>query len=320
MRAAASAAALERRALGVGVALAVAWGASFTIQKTLYLAMGVGGFLFVRSIGMCACALLLLWTLGRPVLPALDGADRFRLLWVTALGPVGHIVLVSYGIHWSTAFSSALIMALGPVITLILLRLIGSARLGGRQWAGVALAAGGVLLLVAEKLWKAGPLAGIGDLTLLLAALAFSGYTIGVGPLIERHGGLEVMSWTTLLASPVLLALTAAAAWRTDYFALPVTDWAAYAWTVLVSAFGGWLAWNWVNRVRGVGRTAPLLYLVPPIAALIAWSMGGETFTASKLVGAGLAVGGVVWTQRARVAPERRICPAPEAAVSHPPT
>ena len=25
-----------------------------------------------------------------------------------------------------------------------------------------------------------------------------------------------------------------------------------------------WLAWGWVNAARGVARTAPLIYLMPP--------------------------------------------------------
>jgi hypothetical protein len=43
-------------------------------------------------------------------------------------------------------------------------------------------------------------------------------------------------------------------------------------WAVLVSAFLGWLVWGWINAVRGVARTAPLLYLMPPVAGLVAWA------------------------------------------------
>lgn len=75
-----------------------------------------------------------------------------------------------------------------------------------------------------------------------------------------------------------------------------------------VSAFAGWLAWGWANAVRGVGRTAPLMYLMPPVAGVVAWIASDERFTATKLLGAAITLGGVALAQfagrsRAREAP-----------------
>jgi drug/metabolite transporter (DMT)-like permease len=70
-------------------------------------------------------------------------------------------------------------------------------------------------------------------------------------------------------------------------------------WAVLVSAFLGWLVWGWINAVRGVARTAPLLYLMPPVAGLVAWATTGEHYTAVKLAGAALALSGVGLAQYA---------------------
>jgi drug/metabolite transporter (DMT)-like permease len=66
---------------------------------------------------------------------------------------------------------------------------------------------------------------------------------------------------------------------------------------VLVSAFVGWLVWGWVNAVRGVARTAPMIYLMPPVAGLVAWITTGEHYTGIKLAGAALALGGVALAQ-----------------------
>ena len=68
---------------------------------------------------------------------------------------------------------------------------------------------------------------------------------------------------------------------------------------VLVSAFLGWMVWGWINAVRGVARTAPLLYLMPPVAGLVAWGTTGEHYTAIKIAGAALALGGVALAQYA---------------------
>lgn len=66
---------------------------------------------------------------------------------------------------------------------------------------------------------------------------------------------------------------------------------------MLVSAFLGWMLWGWVNAVRGVARTAPLLYGVPPVAGLVAWLTVSECYGGPKLAGAALVRGGVAWTQ-----------------------
>ena len=132
---------------------------------------------------------------------------------------------------------------------------------------------------------------------MLVAAVVFSLYTFLATPLIERHGGPEVMCWATLLAAPLMLVLNAQAALVAPYAALSPDIWSAFFWAVLVSAFLGWMLWGWVNAVRGVARTAPLLYDVPPVAGLFAWLTVGEGFGALKIAGAALALGGVTWTQ-----------------------
>jgi drug/metabolite transporter (DMT)-like permease len=49
--------------------------------------------------------------------------------------------------------------------------------------------------------------------------------------------------------------------------------------------------------VRGVARTAPLMYLMPPVAGVVAWIMTDETFTAMKLLGAAVTLAGVAYAQ-----------------------
>ena len=66
-----------------------------------------------------------------------------------------------------------------------------------------------------------------------------------------------------------------------------VAIWAGLLWSVVLSAFVGWIVWGWVNAVRGVARTAPLMYLMPPVAGAVAWLSTGEHYNWVKLLGAG---------------------------------
>lgn len=70
---------------------------------------------------------------------------------------------------------------------------------------------------------------------------------------------------------------------------LPATLWWALLWSLAVASFAGWLAWSWLNASMGVPRTAPLLYLLPPVAGLVSWMALGESFNSLKIAGAGMA-------------------------------
>ncbi len=74
----------------------------------------------------------------------------------------------------------------------------------------------------------------------------------------------------------------------------------AVFYATVVAAFIGWPVWGWVNAVRGVARTAPLMYLMPPVAGLLAWVVTGESYSGAKIVGALICLLGVAIAQFAR--------------------
>ncbi len=52
-----------------------------------------------------------------------------------------------------------------------------------------------------------------------------------------------------------------------------------------------------MNGQRGVGRTAPLQYLMPLVAGVVAWWAAGERFNTVKLLGAAVTLAGVALVQ-----------------------
>jgi drug/metabolite transporter (DMT)-like permease len=289
----------QRLALWAALAIIVVWGANFSIQKAVFAAATPGGFLFARYLIMPACAVsLLIWRFGLRW-PRLPRADLLQLARLGFWGHFVHVGMVTFGIHWSTAFSSSLILACGPIYTLLILRWMGLERLGSAQVGGVVVALAGVLLFLSDKLLAGRWAASGGDLFLLLAAAFFSYYTVAAKPLIERHGGVTVMTYALLAASPLVVIGALPFALRVDWSAMTPGLWLGLGWSTIVSAFVGWLVWGWVNMVRGVGRTAPLMYLMPPVAGVVAWVLTGERFTGIKLIGAGIALGGVALAQLA---------------------
>ena len=290
----------QRTALLLALGLILVWGANFTVQKVVFDAVTPGGFLFARYLIMPFTAAALLWQRHGTRWPKLSRAETWALVRLGLMGHVLHVGMVTYGIHWSTAFSSSLILACGPVFTLLLLRRAGYERLTRAQVVGVAVACVGVLIFLSDKLLRARWQASSGDLVLLVAAAFFSAYTVAAKPLIEKHGGVTVMAYGTLAGSAPLVLLSLPAGLAVDWAAVSPAIWAGLLWAVLVSAFLGWIIWGWVNTVRGVARTAPLIYLMPPVAGLVAWFAMGESYTWIKLGGAAVTLGGVALAQFGR--------------------
>ena len=197
---------IQRQALWVALVLILIWGANFSVQKIVFHEMSPSGFLLARYLVMPVFALIMLvWRYGLRF-PVLSRADFWAMARLGFIGHFLHVVPVTYGIYWSTAFSSSVILACGPIFTLLILRAHQLERLGRWQVVGVAVACLGVLLFLSDKLLGGAWRATGGDLVLLVAASLFSYYTVAAKPIIERHGGLLTMGYATLLGSvPVVL-------------------------------------------------------------------------------------------------------------------
>lgn len=284
-------------ALLVGVVLMVTWGANFAIQKHVFATFSAGGFLFLRYTVLAGCAAALLCHRYGTQWPKLSAADWRVMVGAGLIGQFFHVALITYGIDLSTAFSSSLILACGPIFTLLTLRLLGIEKLRRVQVLGVLIACAGVVFFSSEKLARYDWTASGGDMLLLLGTVLFSLYTVMVKPLIMRHGAIMVVCYATLIGAPPMFLLEGRAMLSIDWGNVPLSAWVGFVWSVVGVSFFGWIIWGWVNATRGVAQSAPLLYLMPPVAGLIAWFTSGEALSLSKLAGAAIALLGVAIAQ-----------------------
>jgi drug/metabolite transporter (DMT)-like permease len=285
--------------LAAAVATMVAWGMNFAFVKYVLDHLGVGAFMFLRFLVLPLLGLALLVVVFRHRVahtwPRREDLPRFLLC--ALVGHVVHITAVMYGMNLSTAFSSSLVLMSQPLFTLAILAWLGAERLRRQQVAGTLVAFAGIALFLTDKFAAGFSRAGLGDLTLLVAGAAFSAYTVLQRPLADRYGPLIVLSYTLLFAMPVMLVATAPFLADASFAALPSPVWAAIFWALVVCSFFGWLSWTWVNSARGVARSAPFMYLMPPVAGVMAWLTLGETFTWLKILGAAVTMAGVAYAQ-----------------------
>jgi drug/metabolite transporter (DMT)-like permease len=195
----------------------------------------------------------------------------------------------------------AMLVGLQPILTVLLARGWLGERVTRRQWAGLALGLVGVWLVVRHKIDPAGDLHG-----LVPAAVALAG--ISVGTLYQkrhcahvdlRSGAVIQFTACAILYLPLVALLDRGDVRWTAEFAF------ALAWSVFVLSVGAISLLYWLLRHGAAANVARLFYLVPPVTALQAWLIFGETLDALALAGMAAIAIGVALARPATAATDR---------------
>ncbi len=224
---------------------------------------------------------------------ARDAAIIGILLQAVYLG--GIYKAIDLGVEAGVA---ALIVGLQPVLTAFIARQFLGERLSPVQWAGIALGAVGVGLVVMRKLD-----AGIGDwrgVALCLVALA----GISTASILQKTRATDHPMRTSTLVQ--FLAALAVLAPLSFAFETREVTWSgelilAMAWLVLAMSLGALSLLLFLIRRGAASNVASLFFLVPPTTALMAWGIFGEVLGPVEIAGVGLAASGVLMVNRPRL-------------------
>ena len=209
--------------------------------------------------------------------------------------------LLLHGIYLSGVFISihrglpagiaALLVGLQPILTSTLANRWLGETVRARQWAGLVLGLVGVFFVVEGRI-------GDGEASLVAwTAIFIALFGVTIGTLYQkRFGGggdlraaLPVQYGVALIfcGTGSFLVESGAVQWTGEFlFAL--------AWLSLVLSWGAILLFYVLLRRTAATRLVSLLYLVPPVTALMSFFLFGERLEPLALAGMGICVAGVV--------------------------
>ena len=241
-------------------------------------------FLELRFVCVLALLLPLCWLTKAP------WPSRRRVMQMAVSGGLiqaGYLGGVFASLHHGMpAGVSALVTGMQPVFTAVLGGWLLRETVTPRQWLGLALGLGGVLLVVGDRI----VVEHLGALSVALSVFALLSITLGT-LWQKRHGAgvdlrtgaaIQFMAAAVLIA-PFTLLESRAVQWSGEFlFAL--------AWLTVVLSLGAiFLLLTLIKRGRAT-QVSSLFYLVPPTTALIAWPLFGETYSPAAAAGMGLAM------------------------------
>lgn len=197
--------------------------------------------------------------------------------------------------HGMPAGIVSLIVGLQPILTAVVVGPLLGERVRPRQWLGLALGFGGVVLVLLGKLTLDGATAAAAG----FALVALAGVTFGTLYQKRFCATVDLRSGAVIQYTAAGLALLPLAligeTMQVDWTAELVV---AIAWLSFVLSVGT-VSLLWVLVRRGAAaRVASLFYLVPPITALFAWALFGETLGPVALAGMAVAATGVALVQK----------------------
>lgn len=286
------------------VLVAAMWGGVYVAGRFLALQLPpftIGALRFLVALAV----LLPLVRLREGALPPLGARER-RTMWL--LGFTGVFAFSGFffaGLERIPAGRGALIMALNPIGVALGMWLVFRERLDATRWLGIALALGGVAVIIARgdpARLLAGEI-GPGDLLMLGSVAGWVTYTMIGRQILGRVSVLAATTYATLFGTAMLAV---AALFERPWAAIAALGAMGWAALVYIGVFGTVLAFLfYYDGVRRVGpsRTATFINLVPVFGVSLAALVLGEPILASMVVGGVMVIGGVLLATRA--APRR---------------
>lgn len=191
---------------------------------------------------------------------------------------------------------SALIVGLQPLLTGFAAVFIGE-PVRPRQWLGLLLGLSGVALVVVNKV----TLTGVSLLTVSLCVMALLSITAGTLYQKRYCARFDLRSGAAIQFAAALLVTLPFAIWLEGFdLAFDTVQWtprfiAALLWSALALSIGAMFLLYALIRKNAATQVSSLMYLTPPVTALMAWLLFSESFTLYGMAGMLLAVTGVAF-------------------------
>jgi drug/metabolite transporter (DMT)-like permease len=289
-------------------ATVVLWASAFPAIRVGLPGLGVAGLsvwrLVVASVALAVIAPLL----------KVRAPHRRDLMLIALTGFAGmsaYQILLNWGEIHVAAGTASLLVAIAPVFSVLLSAafLRTGLRLSTVVGSAVALTGAALISLTGNSAHLS-----MGAVVVLIAALAQGIYHAAIKPLLSRYTGFEVACYAMWSGTAFVLPLLPTAIHRLAH-APPSAIIAAIYLGLLPSAVG-FVTWSYAVARLPVAQSTAALYLVPPVALIVALVWLGERPRPLELVGGAIGIAGVVIINRWRPATTREHDPATDRDLS----
>lgn len=282
-----------------GLAVVALWASAFPAIQIAAPSMG--------AVGLSAARL----TVAMLVLLAFAAIRKVRLPrprdlgWIVAAGFFGmtaYQLLLNWGELYVPAGTASIVVAAAPLVSVAVARVLFSERISIPTIVGSVVALAGVALVCLAR-------AGVSlsaSVAIVVAAMVVQGiYHPLQRPLLKRYSSLEVVCYAMVAGTIMTIPFVPIDVGR--LLSAGGGPWLAAVYLGVFPSALGFVLWAFAVARMPVAVSTSLLYLVPPVAVLIAWVWLRELPIAAELVGGAIVILGVgIISQAPRILARRR--------------
>lgn len=271
------------------------WGFSFVWTKIVLDYLNPVSVIFFRLV-VSSALLFLFITIMRRREPVRKKDIKWFLL-SAFFEPFLYFTGENYGVMLSTATISAVMIALIPVLTPVVAFIVLKEKISFWNIIGIIISFLGVLIMVTGN--------GMGQeinpkglLFLGMAVIAGLFSSVLMGKLAKTYSSLTIITYQNIIGIFYFLPLFILL--EKDNLKEVTFNFELTASLIMLAVFASSFAFIfYVNAIRkiGVSRTNIFTNLIPVITAIVSFFWIGETFTAEKISGIALVIGGVFMAQ-----------------------
>jgi drug/metabolite transporter (DMT)-like permease len=283
--------ALDGTAIAVMLVLTATWG--FQQVTVKWIAADVSLVMQAALRSILATALLLAWARMRRV-PLFGRDGTFAAGLAAGLLFAGEFIFIYGGLAYTNASRMSVFIYLTPPLTALGLHFfVKSERLALRQWAGVLLAFGGIVLAFAEG-FSSSRNTLVGDLCGVVAAVLWAATTVVIRATRLSQTSATKTLFYQLAVSAVVLPLASFLMGETGISAVTPLVVASLAYQGVIVAFASYLAWFWLLTRYLAAPLSVLSFLTPMFGVLSGVVILSEPISATFVLAALLVAAGIV--------------------------
>jgi drug/metabolite transporter (DMT)-like permease len=227
-------------------------------------------------------------------------ADAWPFLYLGFLGVVVNQGLFTVGLNFTTSDHSAVIIAIGPIIILLLARALKLEALTTAKITGMAISFVGVYLLETEHGSPAHSPLLVGDMITFGGVIGFSAYAVLGKRVAAQYDAIAMNTFNCVAAALLLLPITIRQVIHLDWRAVAPSDWLGMIYMAAGSSVGAYTIFYWVLRYMTASRVGAVSYFQPIVVILLSMAFLGERPSRMLLEGTALVLVGVFLAERGR--------------------
>jgi drug/metabolite transporter (DMT)-like permease len=227
-------------------------------------------------------------------------SDAWPFLYLGFLGVVVNQGLFTVGLNYTTSNHSAVLIAIGPIIILLLARALKLEMLTAAKVAGMAISFVGVYLLETEQGPPANSPLLMGDIITLGGVIGFSAYAVLGKRVVAQYDAIAMNTFNCVAAALLLLPLTIRQCLHLDWHSVALSGWLGMAYMSVGSSVAAYTIFYWVLRYMTASRVGAVSYFQPVVVILLSMAFLGERPSRMLLEGTALVLLGVFLAERGR--------------------